>query len=979
MTPSVKRTTLVGAAVLIAAVVLVCQQFFRSVNPDVSAAQAKRLLDRRQYAEAEAEAIQVPQEHPRYSDCRLIAGEAATRLSRFQDAIAYYQTVPESNLKAQVTAGLAVAEILLHLGRVSEAVTSFEGVLLLSPRNPAATVRLAYIHGAVGQRWKAGKYYFQRLLNDQSTLQELILMGDLERPHEQEEFLKRCAESEPGDPLVRLGLAAFAVADGDLESGRQQLETLLADHPELVSAQSLLGEVLLNEKPESFCRWHSSLPTAGDDDPDIWLLRGLWFRRHGDSESSIGCFRRTLEIAPTHRRATYQLSQLLTNIGHVSAAEFSRQAQNLINLTQALDDVLRTRGRDEQMIERTVSILRSAGRLWEARAWSIAAIRTFPQAKWAIETVREIEQTLSASDPQVISSSNLALRISATEFRISNDFPCVQTADVPDSHVESSSSAAVIRFDDEAAAARLLFEYNNGDFDRASPGSRMFEQTGGGVGVIDFDGDEYPDLYFPQGGEWPEGSDLPAANSNFHDELFRNIHGLHFVAASGFAGISQFGFGQGCAVGDFNGDGFQDLYVANIGHNRLMQNNGDGTFTDVTHDAGLSESRWTTSCLIADLNADGIPDLFDVNYVDGPDVFRLLCQGYGCSPKNFQGVPDRLSIGRGDGTFVPQADVTPAQDSKGMGILTLRSKEPGQLDLFITNDQVPNFYLKAGRAEDSQEIRFRQEAFTTGLAFNEDGLSMACMGIACGDANRDELPDVFVTNFRNEANTLYIQDASGLFTDSTRASGMMAASLPYVGWGTQFLDADLDGDEDLVLVNGDVDDYRNSGGAYQMPSQFFLNTGIGLFTLLNSDGMGTYFQKLYLGRGLAVLDWNVDGRPDFAVSNINQPASLATNRSTSIGQSLRVTLTGRNGARDAIGSEVAVRSRQYSARQQLCAGNGLMASNERRLNFCFDTQIQSLQLTVDWTSGLHQDFDAVPAGCAVRIVEERSDLYLIPK
>ncbi len=367
--------------------------------------------------------------------------------------------------------------------------------------------------------------------------------------------------------------------------------------------------------------------------------------------------------------------------------------------------------------------------------------------------------------------------------------------------------------------------------------------------MLDLDHDGWPDLYFTQGGKWPTGDLKPSPSPEYVNRVFRNLDGARFVDVTLHAGLGDEGFGQGCAVNDFDNDGFQDVYVANIGRNRLYRNNGDGTFSDVTTASGIDTQEWTTSCVIVDLNADGFPDLFDVNYLTGPDIYTAICDGFACSPKSFEGVPDRAWLSHGDGTFNALPDATPKQDAKGLGVVAVDLYERGRPCLFIANDQVPNFLLRNLPSETSDNVKFVEEGFLSGLAFDENGLPMACMGIAADDVNGDGRTDFFVTNFKDEYNTLYLQDAVGLFVDGTSAAGLKAPSLPFVGWGTQFLDADLDGAPDIVLTNGHVDDYRRTGGKYHMRPQVFRNIGGGRFEELFAPAAGTYFAKEYVGRG----------------------------------------------------------------------------------------------------------------------------------
>jgi hypothetical protein len=427
------------------------------------------------------------------------------------------------------------------------------------------------------------------------------------------------------------------------------------------------------------------------------------------------------------------------------------------------------------------------------------------------------------------------------------------------------------------------------------------------------------------------------------------------------------------AVGDYNADGFPDLYLANVGQNRLYQNDGDGTFRDVTEESGLDLAGWTSSCLMADLNADGLPDLFDVTYLTGPEVYAIICQKKGCSPSVFEGVPDRLHINQGDGTFRWIEGATPETNSKGLGIVAFDLFERNRPCLFVANDQVPNHFLRNLPSGDPINIRLEDQAFLSGLGHNMDGLAMACMGIAADDVNHDGLLDLFVTNFKSEPNTLYIQDVEGLFIDRTHLSGLYHPSLPMTGWGTQFFDADLDGASDLVVTNGHV--YPEEETEYLMPTQFFQNDGQGRFAELLAEDLGPYFEKKHAGRSLARLDWNRDGRMDFVVSNINEPAALLTNSTETEGHSLGVRLVATQTARGAIGSIVEVEAGGRKWTKPLMAGDGFQASNERLLHFGLGSADIVSSITVTWPSGRMDKLKDLPPDGVLELVEGMSATF----
>jgi hypothetical protein len=372
---------------------------------------------------------------------------------------------------------------------------------------------------------------------------------------------------------------------------------------------------------------------------------------------------------------------------------------------------------------------------------------------------------------------------------------------------------------------------------------------------------------------------------------------------------------------------------------------------------------------MVDLNADGFPDLFDVTYLTGEHVYELICDGHACSPNGFIGIPDRLRLSRGDGTFELVEHATPELDSKSLGAVAFDLYDRGRPCLFVANDQVPGFFLHNFATADRHHVRLADESFASGLAFNGDGLVVAGMGIAADDVNGDGLIDFYVTTFKNEPKVLFLQESPGVFVDATNAAGLRAPGLPFVGWGTQFLDADRDGEPDLVVANGHVDDYSTAHGEYHMRPQCFRNTGGGQFVELAPGRAGKYFEQKYVARGLARIDWNRDGLMDFVVCNIAARASLVTNQTDEAGHFLNIRLHATRTARDAIGSVVEVVAGNRRWTKQLVAGDGYMACNERVLQFGLADNLSIAEVRINWPSGQTTTLQDIPVDATIEMVE----------
>ena len=884
---------------------------------------------------------------------------------RLFTALEYFNSVPRDGSQVAVLAAFSAAELYRTTGRLSDAEREYADVLVHEPINAQAHERMAFLLGATGRRWESLPHFMFLLRSRTADIEQLVLLADLERPMEQGEFLKRCVAQSSNDVLVKLGLAADALAEGRSVAAREELREVVRQAPQLIAGQALLGELLVDADDATFVEWNSRLTPEAEEYPDTWFVRGLWARRQGNLRVAAACFWHTVKLAPVHRRGTYQLGQILNALGETSGSDFADRSAKLFELSQLLDEVLRSKGENERAMQRVTELMEDMGRVWEACAWAGMSTRKFPEAHWPSSTLRRLEGLLHDDLPQTLDSTNLSLRFDLSGFpNYEEMLRRIVPANAPG---PSASLGSSIHFA-EAQMAGIEFTYFNGA-DLSTKGARMFEQTGGGVAVIDFDSDGWPDLFFTQGAPWPQGANEPLVDDQLTDRLYHNRRGRSFADVTHVAALVDGGFGQGCSVGDFDNDGFPDLYVANIGHNQLHHNNGDGTFTDVTNGSGLGDDAWTSSCVIVDLNADGFPDIFDITYVTGDRVYEAICKGRACSPKVFDGTPDRLYLSRGDGTFEFVPHAVPESNSKGLGVVAMDVEIRGRPSLFIANDQVPNFFLRNTPSDDRFNVRLEDEGFASGLAFNEDGLAMAGMGIAADDVNGDGRIDFYVSTFKDEPKVLYLQDAPGLFVDATNAAGLRAAGYAFVGWGAQFLDADCDGEPDLVTANGHVDDYRDEGGEYQMRPQFFRNTGAGRFVELMAAEAGSYFGKKALGRGVARLDWNRDGQMDFVVSNIGSRAALVTNTTTGFGSFLNVRLHSLATARDAIGSVVEVVTQRRRWSKQLMAGDGYMASNERLLQFGLGDAEGVTELRINWPSGELTIIRDLPVNVTVEIVD----------
>lgn len=925
----------------------------QSDSPERLVSKSRIALLKRDFKQAEQLATQVPSDSKVYQKAMLIAGEACSKDDRNQDAVQYYQLAAFKELQSEegLLAIFSIGEIRLQQCRLAEAEQAYQQVYDVQPGNAIVNERLAFLLSLTGRRWDSLKHYFVLIKSGEADYQELSLAADVGRAIEQPEFLQRCLEENPNEALVRLAVAFRRSEEGHLDV-TDELQSIVSEDPSLMAAQATLGGLLFDLKAdEKLLAWHSKLPRSAELSPDIWYLRGLWARRVGFPDIAANCFLHAIRRSGFHREAFYALGQTLSLMKSADAEAVVSHAAKLTRLTQRIDEVLTSEANDLPALQECTELLESVGRIWEACAWAVIGRQQAPGAEWHERILTKYGARLTPDLPWIQRGIDPTEEMKITDLDFDKWIKGV--AEEADSKSIQARSFAAVSFQQLQG---VPFQYDNSE-DLQTDGMRMFEQTGGGVGILDLDSDGRPDVYLPQGCPWKTGDNVPSPSPTMTDTLFRiDLSKTSPLTADCFHDVSEMiasganGFGQGCAVGDFNNDGFDDIYVANVGQNRLLAGMGDGSFVDTTAEAAIKDDSWTVSVMVCDLNADGLPDLFDVNYVEGDDVYELICNGKSCSPKVFPGAADRIWMNQGDGTFAQTDPPVSSAMAKGLGITAFETSNRRRPVVFVANDQVANFFLTNEPADNLYDMQLSNAAMVTGLAFNENGLAMACMGIAVDDFDGNHLLDLFVTNFKDEPNTLYLQEAAGVFQDATRPAGLYAGGLPMTGWGVQSLDADLDGRPDLVVANGHVDDYTDVGGPFRMKPHFY-HQQPERFELLTADVAGDWFDDEYLGRGLARVDWDADGRPDFIASLVNQPVAVMQNQTPEAGHFLKLKLKASTTARDAIGARVNVKTGDKTTIRQLLAGDGYMASNERIVTFGLGSETNIDSVIIEWPSG----------------------------
>ena len=534
----------------------------------------------------------------------------------------------------------------------------------------------------------------------------------------------------------------------------------------------------------------------------------------------------------------------------------------------------------------------------------------------------------------------------------------LNTAFAPSNLFGAPAAPPGFSFADVTTAAGIQFQHNSGAFG----GKFLPETLGSGCAFLDYDNDGWQDILLVNGMDWPGHK---RQKSTLH--LYRNNRNGSFTDVTRAAGLDIEMYGMGVAIGDYNNDGFPDIFISCVGQSHLFRNNGDGKFTDVTRAAGLmNHEGFSTSALWIDYDRDGLLDLFVCNYVRWSPEHDVFCSLDGthksyCTPEAYRGNTCWLFHNRGDGTF---EDVTATSgvfdsSSKSLGVAMFDYDRDGWPDLLVANDTQPNKLYRNLR-----NGKFKDMAVEAGLAFSTDGKARAGMGVDTGDFDNSGRPGVAITNFDNEMIGLYRAVSATAYDDISQPSGVGGPSKSTLGFGCSFLDVNLDGFLDLAVANGHIDEtVRNIRGnvGYAQPPHLFLNGGNGKFRDVAAE-VGGGFEKSKVGRGLAYGDFDGDGDLDILMTTNNGPAYLYRNDQSSGNRGIRIRLIGTKSNRDAIGACVRIFYNGQAQSRLVHGGSSYLSQSELPVTFGLGKHDKIDRVTIDWPSGRNEEFKDLAAG-----------------
>lgn len=882
--------------------------------------------------------------------------------SAYQDAVALADS-PSRQLLDKL------AEQQVAGGRPFDAIDTLQRITGQYPDDPQVRFDLIGLATMIGASRSAIPHLQWLMQRGQSDPDSLIVLADPGQVQPDgdvcRQALQRSVANGAGDVRAELGLAMLDAIELRWPAVVQRLEPVVRQHPDFVAADLLLGRAIWEMGDEDrLAQWVKSIRPEAHQSPDYWLLAGQWAHQQGRYQESARAFWESIRLAPEGQlEAVIGLSQSLDQLGRGGDADYLGEQ---IALRASLKDSLKTHFERKESSQRVAlniaNLMANLGRLWEAEAWARHAVG-LPNERVADAAQRylAIRGRLSVETPWQSPDSIISNRIDLSELPA----PSWLVADSRGS-ANQIASPGIIRFQDQAVNRGLVHTCQVASAAQTQ-GHWIFHSLGGGVGVIDLDLDGWPDVALSM----LDGN--PMKTDSSPNRLFRNLNG-HFFDVTEASGYTDRGFSHGIAIGDYNEDGFPDIFDGNYGQNRLYRNNGDGTFQDVTGESGIVAFGWSTSIAIVDIDGDAIPDLFETNYCGGQSPLERVCKDWRgmvgtCPPLYFDAQPDRVWRGNGDGTFSDATGIWMDQTSPGRGLgvtVGMFDENPG-LDLYVANDMTANHLWSSKKT--SHDYRLVELGLVRGLALNAKSVSQASMGIAVGDPNGDGLTDFFVTHFSNDHNTYYQQTSPGFWVDRSSVSGLAVPSIKMLGFGTQWHDFDNQGKPELIIANGHVDDIEDQDITYRMPPQLFRLQQDGSWVEAGRDALGEYFTKDHLGRAVAVADFNRDELTDIIITHLYEPIALLVNQSQQAGGQIAIELKATRGSRDAVGTIITMDVDGRKQTLQLTAGDGYLASNQRRIVVGMGGISSAKDVEVRWPSGTIQKIHSLDAGREYLLIE----------
>lgn len=907
---------------------------------------------------------------------------------------------------------------LIEVGDLYGAIELLENSLDVAPEN--SELRRVLV-GFLGEAERTEKIplHFLHLIQDRDfDFPLLVAITETSERRFAVDTIEILLERNPSDHRLKLGQASTSIAEGNITAASRVLEEILEHRPDFAPAHAIYGQTLIMQRRfDEIANWSDTAPPGTTSYCDYWLTLGDWAAHSNRVDEAARAYWQATRVDPNRSLAWSGLAQAvrvgtadktaaqrsitasnssIPLVPHVSRSVDHERAETLLAIDERIVGLLELRKRYNAFsagnrISQTDAVavaesLRKLGRYWEAEAWTAAAISLTDSPSTQLIGLRtEILKALQKDRRWQSDTGQNALALDLSNFPL----PTLHERNSAADSNQSSPAQAHERFaviPKKLSTEHLRFVEQSDRWGLQAIGANnnpidvrlaaLIRSTGAGGGAIDYDLDGFCDfIVMNAGGTMLERDSVP-------NDFMRNL-GQRFTKVTDWAGVGDRGFGQGLAIGDYNEDGFPDLFFANLGSNCLLRNNGDGTFTDCSDQLHDDERQWTTSAAFVDVNNDGISDLLTTNYCATTDSLSQGCyddfgQEGPCHPLRFQAHADQFFIGSGDGEFrdVSKQWVGDVSTGRGLGILT-GTLDNERLGILIANDMSANFYFTSqASTHDEQPGRLTESAAARGVAVDGRTMTQASMGIAASDFDGDGDLDFYMTGFAQEYNIFYEQISAGYWQDQTRRLELDLPTLSLVGFGTQAIDLDGDGIDEIAVTNGHIGDFPDpKAPPYEQPFQIFRRGSQGNFVLLDDNPWGDYFQTPHVGRAMWRMDVDRDGRDDLMITHCAEQVRLLVNQSDDENHRIAFRLIGTQSARDAIGAIVRFQSDGRARTLWQLAGDGYLCSNERTLRAGLGNDHEVTNVMITWPDGSITEIGTLAADAEYLIVQNETLPY----
>ncbi len=888
------------------------------------------------------------------------------------EAIDCLAGIPEDHPEAGIPALGQAADWCVQLKRFDAAIERYERILAVDPRLTLARRQLAYLLNRQGRRHEAAV-----------QIRELCRAGDVRQDELQSLIvLSDAMLSEPGaeasgqldySPIGASGEARKLFTERRYAEAAAVLRDPVASGDVPPSVIALYGRAAAEAQDDAaFKWWFVRTDKAVREYAEYWSAIGTYLASERKFPAATRAFLESLDRDPTDFITMNRLLQALKMQDKTDDyAKWEQRWKAMHEILLDSNEVSDSDVPNVKVIEELAARLNEIDRQLEAVVWkSIEAYyrKLPPEALKHWNTERQ--KMVSANSGFPDRSARLC-DLSLESYPL----PDMQLGTAPVTEaIDGETLAAVANpaaFRNVAHDVGLKHTFELAP-EKIDSGFAMYHQAGGGVAVLDFDRDGFADLYFAQGAAAP-----PKFVSKDSNLLFRNID-ANLADVTEAASVAERLYTLGCTAGDWNQDGFPDLITANIGTNHLWINNGDGTFTQSSLGGSDDLERMPASVAMADLNADNLPDIFEVNYIQDSTIGRLpqrdlsgvVVEAVG--PADFDACSDRIGLNDGKGNVSFRQLSRPGSElHKGLGVVIADLDGRKGNDIFVGNDKSANqLWIRDPSADTWSDI-----AVINGSAFSSGGAGTASMGIATGDFDKNSMLDLHIANFQNESVCLYLNRGS-FFQDRASQYRLGVPSRSVLGFGSQALDYDNNGQLDIAVTNGHIDNYKTMTGSFRQMAQLFCNLGPRFALLPVADESG-YWKQPHLGRAMATIDFNRDGRTDFVVTHLGENSALLQNETPNVGHSFQLELIGSPSERDAIGAKVQIEYGDEVSTDFVVAGDGYLCCNESVLTFGLGRNRQIDRLTIEWPTGTRQVFRDLESDRRWLVVEDQDEPFVL--